>query len=97
MPRKKLVPTARRPVSKFENYVLIGVKAPPELQKRLRVACAEDGLSYWQMIDYLLDVRDRYLERQRAGQAHPLSQPGVNSRLEVARIRAEAVEAGRNL
>ena len=55
--------------------VLLPVKMPPDQRKRFKVACAEEGLTYGELITELLDRRDRALAQQRRVQAHPLHTP----------------------
>ena len=56
---------------------LIGIKGTPDLQKRMKIACIEEGLTYAELIDRLLDMREERRNRQRAQQAHPLARPKV--------------------
>ncbi|AXH48050.1 hypothetical protein SEA_MORTY007_67 [Mycobacterium phage Morty007] len=46
--------------------------ASPEDRTRFKVAAAEDGLSYADLISSLLDLRDDRNRRRRAAMAHPL-------------------------
>lgn len=52
--------------------LLVPIKGSAELRKRLKVASAEDGLTYAEMLWALLDIRDDRRARQRRMQASPL-------------------------
>lgn len=54
---------------------LIPVKGTPELQRRIKVAAAEDGVTYAELIDTLLDERERRNERRRKQMVSPLHRP----------------------
>lgn len=50
----------------------------PELHKRFRVACAEEGMAAHQLLDLLMDERDSR-QRRRLGQMRsPLHRPPEN-------------------
>ena len=70
MSRPRSVPISPPPPS-----VLIGIKGTRELQKRMKIACIEEGLCYAELVDRLLDMREERRNRQRAQQAHPLARP----------------------
>lgn len=64
---------------------LLQVKgASPELKRRFKVAAAEEGVTYAQLIERWLDARDRAAERARARQAHPLHRPTNHTQMEAA-------------
>jgi hypothetical protein len=44
-------------------------------RRRLRIAAAEDGLVYSDLLDALLDRREREIARERARQVSPLHRP----------------------
>ncbi|ABD58568.1 hypothetical protein PBI_PIPEFISH_71 [Mycobacterium phage Pipefish] len=48
------------------------LRLSPTQRTRFKVACAEDGLSYADMVIELLDLRDDRNRRRRAAMAHPL-------------------------
>lgn len=52
----------------------VSLRITPDLRRRLRIASAEEGLSYAGLFTMLLDMRDERLRRQRAAMAHPLHQ-----------------------
>ena len=52
----------------------VSLRLTPDLRRRLRIASAEEGLSYAGLFTMLLDMRDDRLKRQRAAMAHPLHQ-----------------------
>lgn len=52
----------------------VSLRMAPDLRRRLRVAAAEEDLSYAELFTMLLDMRDERLRRQRAAMAHPLHQ-----------------------
>lgn len=54
---------------------LIPIKGTPELHKRLRIAAAEEGVSYAELLTRWLDRRDANIKRQRAAQPSPLHRP----------------------
>lgn len=54
---------------------------PPEnvadqLKRRLKVACAEDGIAYWQFIERALDERDATMAKMR----HPLDRAALSTK-----------------
>lgn len=51
----------------------------PELHRRVRLAAAEEAVSYAKLIDMLLDQRDARQRRQRAAQASPLHRPPADT------------------
>ncbi|AAQ12144.1 hypothetical protein AU098_gp067 [Mycobacterium phage Apizium] len=55
--------------------ILLPIKCPPDVRQRLKIAAAEDGLTYAQLLVSLLDLRDDRHRRQRAAQASPLHRP----------------------
>lgn len=57
--------------------MLIGVKGTADLRKRMKLACAEEGMTYGELIAALLDIREARLRKQRASQSHPLARPGA--------------------
>lgn len=61
----------RRPVLPA-NYRQFSVRTTPELLRRLRIACAEECMTYHQLLEHLLDLRESRLAKQRAAMAHPL-------------------------
>lgn len=52
----------------------VSLRLTPDLRRRLRIASAEEGLSYAGLFTMLLDMRDERIKRQRAAMAHPLHQ-----------------------
>jgi hypothetical protein len=54
------------------------VKVTADLRRRFKVAAAEEGMTYAQLIGMFLDQRDARLERQRRTQAHPLHRPAAS-------------------
>jgi hypothetical protein len=48
-----------------------------DLHKRLRIASAEEGQPYAELLESLLDLRDERLRRVRAAQKHPGHLPDV--------------------
>jgi hypothetical protein len=56
--------------------VLLPVKVSPALRTRVKVAAAQEDMTYAQLIEHLLDMRDDRLRRQQAQQAHPFHRPG---------------------
>ncbi|AER48980.1 hypothetical protein SEA_DONNY_68 [Mycobacterium phage Donny] len=66
---------ARRPEASrhpAQGTQLMPIKGSLELRKRLKIAAAEDGLTYAEMIWALLDIRDDRRARQRRMQRSPL-------------------------
>lgn len=59
------------------NYRQFSVRTSPELLRRLRIACAEECLTYHELLTMLLDLRDTRLAKQRASMAHPLHHPAA--------------------
>ncbi|AER47295.1 hypothetical protein J3996_gp64 [Mycobacterium phage Laurie] len=47
----------------------------PELHKRFRLACVEEGLAAHQLLDLLLDQRDSRIRRRLAQMRSPLHRP----------------------
>lgn len=68
-------PRRGRPPSGRAERVLLPVKVSPEDRTRFKVAAAEEGLTYGELITSMLDARDERRARQRRAQAHPLHQP----------------------
>ena len=54
---------------------LIPIKGSTELHRRLRIAAAEEGVSYAELLTRWLDRRDANIKRQRAAQPSPLHRP----------------------
>lgn len=66
---------ARRPEGSrhpAQGTLLIPLKGSPELRQRLKIAAAEDGLTYAEMLWALLDVREDRRAKQRRMQRSPL-------------------------
>ena len=70
----------RRPLRR-EPTKLIPVKGTPQLQKRLKVAAAEEEMTYAELIEFWLDQRDARLRRERAKQPSPLHRPRETTQL----------------
>jgi hypothetical protein len=51
---------------------MFSVRGTADLQQRLRIACAEEGMTMAQLMTFLLDIREDRLKRARAQQGHPL-------------------------
>ncbi|UYL88171.1 ribbon-helix-helix DNA binding domain protein [Gordonia phage Evaa] len=49
------------------------IRAPRDLRRRLKTVCAEEGKSYAELLEMLLDERDAKLARRKAQQNHPLA------------------------
>jgi hypothetical protein len=47
----------------------------PDQRKRFKVMCADEGLSYADMIDQWMTRHEAKMTRERRAQAHPLHQP----------------------
>ncbi|QGH80070.1 ribbon-helix-helix DNA binding domain protein [Gordonia phage NHagos] len=60
------------------SYPPIMVRSPAhvadQLKRRLKVACAEDGIAYWQFIERALDERDATMAKMR----HPLDRAALS-------------------
>lgn len=69
--------------SAAEPTKLIPVKGTPTLQRRLKIAAAEDGKTYAQLITEWLDTRDQNIRRRRAAQPSPLHRPRNGTRLDL--------------
>lgn len=54
------------------RLLLLPIKMLPELRHRFKIACAEEGMTYSQLIAHLLDEREKTRNRQRAQQVSPL-------------------------
>ncbi|AXN53339.1 ribbon-helix-helix DNA binding domain protein [Mycobacterium phage Thonko] len=54
---------------------LIPVKGTAEQHRRLKVAAAEEGMTYIELIEALLDIREERIERRRRQQPSPLHRP----------------------
>ncbi|AEJ92827.1 hypothetical protein SEA_OSMAXIMUS_68 [Pegunavirus osmaximus] len=73
--------TPNRPSRRFQQtpdpnpLVVMPIKCRADLRQRLKIAAAEDGLTYAQLLVSLLDLRDDRHRRQRAAQASPLHRP----------------------
>lgn len=55
--------------------LLVPIKGSADLRRRLKIAAAEDGLTYAEMLWALLDIRDDRRARQRRMQPSPLHRP----------------------
>ncbi|AGT12801.1 hypothetical protein PHELEMICH_64 [Mycobacterium phage Phelemich] len=69
---------ARRPEGSRHpaaGTLLVPIKGSAELRRRLKIASAEDGLTYAEMLWALLDIRDDRRARQRRMQPSPLHRP----------------------
>lgn len=53
------------------------VRMSDDQHRRMRVACAEDGLSFAEMLDHLLDLRDQGIAMYVDSQLSPLHPPGL--------------------
>lgn len=53
------------------------VRMSDDQHRRMRVACAEDGLSFAEMLDHLLDLRDQGIAMYVESQLSPLHPPGL--------------------
>lgn len=53
------------------------IRTTPDLLRRFRIACAEEGMTYDELLRYLLGLRAERLERQRRAMAHPLHKVGL--------------------
>jgi len=58
--------------------VMVPVKMTLEQRTRFKVACAEEGVSYADLVDKLLDEREAKRQRQQRQQAHPLHRPATS-------------------
>ncbi|URC18174.1 ribbon-helix-helix DNA binding domain protein [Mycobacterium phage Zenteno07] len=77
-PRALTVDEARDP------KVVMPMKCRASLRQRLKVAAAEESMTYAELLTSLLDERDRKIERARARQAHPLHRPTNHTQMEAA-------------
>ncbi|QGJ87727.1 ribbon-helix-helix DNA binding domain protein [Mycobacterium phage Kloppinator] len=67
-------PTRGRPSGEVPN-VLWPIRGPVTIRQRMKIACAEEGLTYAGLIEKFLDERDEKIRRQRAAQRSPLHRP----------------------
>lgn len=66
----------RRDATNAPGTSMLGIKGvTPELRKRLKIACVEEGVRYADLIDKLLDERDAREIRRKRSQASPLHRP----------------------
>ena len=57
------------------KWKMIGVKAHPDLHVRLRKAAVDEGMTYAELLDNLLDLREDRLARQQRSMRSPLHRP----------------------
>lgn len=61
---------------------LIPVKGSAHLHRRLKIAAAEDGMTYAELISHWLDERDARNRQLRQTQAHPFHRPPEIAQME---------------
>ena len=71
-PSRRYQPGSRHPAF---GTKLLPIKCSLDLRKRLKVAAAEEGLTYAECIWHLLDVREDRIKRQQRAQPSPLHRP----------------------
>ena len=81
--RKRPTHTYGGGVRRTEPTAIVHVKGVSiDLQRRIRVASAEEGTTYAGLFELLLNMRDDRRSRQLAQQASPLHRPRVSTDLD---------------
>ena len=78
VPDEVILRSMNRSVLRHEprpKAILIGIKGTVDLRKRLRMAAVEETMTYAELLDALLDLREDRRKRQLSQQPHPLARP----------------------
>lgn len=73
VPHPRIRPGRRH--SPGEPTLLLPIKVPPDLRKDFRMMAVNEDMTYAQLLRFLVDERNKTLERQRRGQVHPFHRP----------------------
>lgn len=64
-----------RPRTPETNLVPVPLKLKPEVRRQFKVAAAEEGMTYSQLLAHLLEMRASRSTAQKATMASPLHRP----------------------